>query len=186
MGSSDDKPIRYHIFKEHLVGKECKENEVDSDVIKSIVNDLLDCVENENKSKRYPTTLSRYLFRCNQCPSGTTTFDCKNELNKHVKAAHLDCVNRLKCVYCLKSFETKSIGDYLTHLKNNHKQFIINDLLLNKKSFSQAKFDHYIDWSEYFFYEAVSDVVLEPSNSKIGYSKLCLSLNHSISKNFLF
>lgn len=156
--------MRYHIFKDHLTNRSCEGSQVDDCVIiRNILDRLLDQIDEENSGRISPdsisksgTTFNSYLFRCNQCPT-MVSFERKSELSKHVRDVHPDSLTRLKCVYCSKLFETRSIVDYLAHLKTNHKQFIINDLLLNKKTFSQAKFDHNIDWSEYFDLHAAID-----------------------------
>lgn len=149
--------MRYHIFKEHLVEKEqLTGDENDETVVRSVIEQMLDRVDGQ--PPKAMVTFDQYLFRCNQCTSGAAaTFKCKSQLNKHVQCAHAESLSRLKCVYCSKLFEMKSIGDYLAHLKTNHKQFIINDLLLNKRSFSQTKFDPCIDWSEYFASDLIDE-----------------------------
>lgn len=178
----DDKPMRYHIFKEHLSSKvpsreeDNFEDEYTTAVIHGLLNDIIHHIECGMTRNTFTVAASNkliltdyYFFRCNQCP-GVVTFERKAQLNKHMKIAHAECLNRLKCVYCSKLFEIKSIGDYLNHLKANHKQFIINDLLLNKKSFNRIIFDNSIDWSQYFESETVNDNLGPPGDSGIRYS----------------
>lgn len=173
VGDDDEKPMRYHIFKDHLTTKPDTTTTIttaaaeddernDSVIVRHVLDRLLDKLDDQcgmasNESeKSNKTTFDQYLFRCNQCGPTTTsgrTFACKSELSKHVRDEHAESVTRLKCVYCSELFETRLVADYLAHLKTNHKQFIINDLLLNKrgnKTFAHSQLDPSIDWSEYF------------------------------------
>lgn len=171
LNSNDDKSIKYHIFNEHLClndeeeqPKSCSDGS-DEEIVKQALDRILDQIESSSvvvyddpTPNRQPlpqtTTLSRYTFKCNQCKeSDEAKFvksSTKAQLTRHILTHHSDSINKLKCFYCSKLFDVKSISDYLSHLKMNHKQFIINDLLINKKSFNEAKFDQRIDWLEYF------------------------------------
>lgn len=156
---NDEKPIRHHIYKEHLSNRRLRRTsssqdqmedgceQLDDDVvIRSLLDQLVDQIDGSTSSSSF----GQFMFRCNQCTTNSM-FELKSDLIKHVGEQHAESLTRLKCVYCSKLFETGSVGEYLAHLKTNHKQFIINDLLLNKrKTFGQAKLEPIIDWSRYF------------------------------------
>jgi hypothetical protein len=68
-----------------------------------------------------------YSFKCYLC---SNKFTSKYDLNQHLSEQHLTHLDSFKCLFCSCIFNLKLMNEFLTHLKTEHRNAILDTLLI--------------------------------------------------------